>query len=53
VLVGEDRHFAGGVDWLREAGVEVTVVDSPECVELMDRFIAEHPEIWNEDIGEE
>jgi creatinine deaminase len=53
VLVGEDRHFAGGVGWLREAGVEVTVVDSPECVALMDRFIAEHPEIWNEDIGED
>jgi cytosine/creatinine deaminase len=53
VLVGEDRHFAGGVDWLRAAGVEVTVVDSPECVALMDRFIAEHPEIWNEDIGED
>jgi len=53
VLVGENRHFGGGVDWLTAAGVEVTVVDSAECVELMDRFIAEHPEIWNEDIGED
>jgi cytosine/creatinine deaminase len=53
VVVGEDRHFQGGVDWLRSAGVEVLVVDSAACVDLMDRFIAEHPEIWNEDIGEE
>ena len=53
VVVGEDRHFQGGVDWLRECGVEVIVVDSPECKELMERFIAEHPEIWNEDIGED
>jgi len=53
VLVGENRHFGGGLDWLTAAGVEVTVVDSAECVELMDRFIAEHPEIWNEDIGED
>jgi cytosine/creatinine deaminase len=53
VLVGENRHFEGGVDWLTAAGVEVTLVDSPECVELMDRFIAEHPEIWYEDIGED
>jgi creatinine deaminase len=53
VLVGENRHFSGGVDWLTAAGVEVTVVDSPACVDLMDRFIAEHPEIWNEDIGED
>jgi creatinine deaminase len=52
VVVGEDRHFQGGVDWLREAGVEVVVVDSAACTDLMDRFIDEHPEIWNEDIGE-
>jgi cytosine/creatinine deaminase len=53
VVVGEDRHFQGGVDWLRECGVEVIVVDSPACMDLMERFIAEHPEIWNEDIGED
>jgi cytosine/creatinine deaminase len=53
VVVGEDRHFQGGVGWLREAGVEVVVVDSAACVDLMDRFIDQHPEIWNEDIGEE
>ena len=53
VVVGEDRHFQGGVDWLRESGVEIVVVDSAACLDLMERFIDEHPEIWNEDIGED
>ena len=53
VVVGEDRHFQGGVDWLRESGVEVIVVDSAACLDLMQRFIDEHPENWNEDIGED
>jgi cytosine deaminase len=53
VVVGEDRHFQGGVDWLRESGVEVVVVDSDACLNLMRQFIDEHPEIWNEDIGED
>jgi cytosine/creatinine deaminase len=53
VVVGENQHFRGGVDWLRTSGVEITVVDSIECVDLMERFIDEHPEIWNEDIGED
>ena len=53
VVVGENQHFRGGVDWLRTSGVEITVVDSLECVDLMERFIDEHPEIWNEDIGED
>ena len=53
VVVGESRTFSGGVDWLRENGVEVIDLDSRECRELLEGFIAEHPEIWNEDIGEE
>jgi creatinine deaminase len=52
VVIGESRTFAGGADWLRSAGVEVRDLDSPECAELLGAFIAEHPEIWNEDIGE-
>jgi len=52
VVVGESRTFAGGVDWLRENGVEVIDLDNQECRELMETFIARHPEIWNEDIGE-
>ncbi len=52
VIVGENRTFMGDEDHLRARGVEVTVVDSDECVALMHRFIAESPELWNEDIGE-
>jgi cytosine/creatinine deaminase len=53
VVIGENRTFLGGEDHLRSRGVEVVVLDSAECVALMDEFIAAHPEIWNEDIGEE
>jgi cytosine deaminase len=53
LVVGESRTFSGGVDWLRENGVEVIDLDSRECRELLEGYITEHPEIWNEDIGEE
>jgi cytosine deaminase len=53
VVVGESRTFAGGLEWLRESGVEVIDLDSRECRELLEGYIAEHPEVWNEDIGEE
>ena len=53
VVLGENRTFLGGEDLLRSRGVEVVNLDSAECVALMDEFIAAHPEIWNEDIGEE
>jgi len=53
VVMGENRTFVGGEDYLRARGVEVVNLDSDECVELMREFIAAHPEIWNEDIGEE
>ncbi len=53
VVVGESRTFAGGLDWLRENGVEVIDLDSRECRELLESYIAEHPDVWNEDIGEE
>ena len=51
VVVGESRTFQGGIDWLRELGVEIIDLDSSECIDLLGRFIAERPEIWNEDIG--
>jgi cytosine/creatinine deaminase len=51
VVVGEARTFTGGHEWLAEHGVEVVVLDDPECVELMTRFIAERPDLWHEDIG--
>jgi cytosine deaminase len=53
LVVGESRNFSGGVDWLRSLGVKVIDLDSQECSELLTGFIAEHPEIWNEDIGED
>ena len=52
VVIGESRTFQGGADWLREAGVTVIDLDSDACFELLQGFIAEHPEIWDEDIGE-
>jgi cytosine/creatinine deaminase len=51
VVVGEARTFAGQHEWLAEHGVDVVVLDDPECVELMTTFIKERPELWNEDIG--
>jgi cytosine/creatinine deaminase len=53
VVIGENRTFMGAEDLLRSHGVDVVVVDSEECYRLMQEFIAEHPEIWFEDIGEE
>lgn len=53
VVVGERRTFQGGADWLRENGVNIVDLDSAECRELLGRYIAGHPEVWNEDIGEE
>jgi cytosine deaminase len=52
VIVGESESFQGGIDWLRENGIEVIDLDDAECKELLGGFIAQHPEIWNEDIGE-
>ena len=51
LVVGESRTFSGGVDWLRRLGVKVIDLDSLDCRELLEGFIAKHPEIWNEDIG--
>ena len=53
VVVGESVNFQGGVDWLRENGVEVIDLKSEECIRLLGDWIAAHPAIWNEDIGEE
>ncbi|MBE7187746.1 nucleoside deaminase [Jatrophihabitans endophyticus] len=52
VVIGEARTFVGGHDWLAEHGVEIVLVDDPRCVTLMTDFIAAHPQLWNEDIGE-
>ena len=52
VVVGENRTFQGPEAYLRSRGVDVRVVDLAECVQLMEDFIRESPELWNEDIGE-
>ena len=52
VVVGENGTFMGEEALLRSRGVQVEVVQDPRCIRLMEQFIAEHPELWNEDIGE-
>lgn len=52
VVVGEAVTFHGGHDWLAEHGVEIVVLDDPECVALMREFIGARPDLWKEDIGE-
>ena len=51
VVVGESRTFPGAPEFLREHGVQVIDLDLPECVEMMTKFIAENPRLWDEDIG--
>ncbi len=53
LIVGESVNFPGGVDWLRENGVEVIDLHSAECIELLAKYIAANPAVWHEDIGEE
>jgi len=52
VIIGENRNFQGPEEYLRSRGVEVAVVDDPTCVTMMESFIEQHPELWNEDIGQ-
>ena len=52
LVVLDNRNFGGNEDFLRAKGVAVTIVDDRRCVEMMASFIAERPELWNEDIGE-
>ena len=51
VVIGENKTFMGEEELLRSRGVMLTVLEDPRCIELMRRFIAEKPELWNEDIG--
>jgi cytosine deaminase len=51
VIVGESVNFAGGVEWLRDGGVEVLDLASRECIEMLGGWIARNRELWNEDIG--
>jgi creatinine deaminase len=53
VVVGESRTFQGGIEWLRERGVEVIDLNSEECARTLAEYIGAHPNVWHEDIGEE
>ena len=53
VVIGENTTFLGEEELLRSRGVELTVVHDPACIDMMRGFIARHPVLWNEDIGEE
>jgi cytosine deaminase len=53
VLVGDDKNFMGGQDWVAEHGCEVTVMNDPGLIKLMGDFIENNDDLWNEDIGEE
>ena len=52
IIVGENKTFKGPEDYVRSCGVEVEVINDKECITLMEKFIKEKPELWNEDIGE-
>jgi len=51
IVIGENRTFRGPEDYVRGRGVELLIVDDPQCIALMRDFIAARPELWNEDIG--
>jgi cytosine deaminase len=51
LVIGENRNFQGGEEWLSDLGVSVTVVDDPRCAAMMADFIEKNPGLWNEDIG--
>ena len=52
VVIGENKTFTGPEEYVKSRGVDVTVLDNPECKKLMNEFIEKNPELWNEDIGE-
>ena len=51
IVIGENQTFQGPEDYLRSRGVELEILNDPECIQLMRDFIAAKPELWNEDIG--
>ena len=52
IIVGESINFQGGIEWIKEKGVEVIDLNSQECINMLSSYIEKNPEIWNEDIGE-
>ncbi|MBO6879487.1 nucleoside deaminase [Winogradskyella sp.] len=52
VIIGENETFLGEEDLLKSRGIEVLVLNNKECIDIMNTFINNKPELWNEDIGE-
>jgi creatinine deaminase len=52
IVIGENRTFRGPEEYMRSRGVRLDIIDDAECVTMMSRFVREHPELWNEDIGQ-
>jgi len=52
IVIGESENFSGGIAWLRENGVEIIDLHSRQCIDMLADFIATHPDLWNEDIGQ-
>ena len=52
IIVGESTNFKGGIEWLKDNGVAVIDMNSLECTTMMGHYIENHPEVWNEDIGQ-
>ena len=52
VVIGENQTFKGPETYLHKRGVDIEVVNDPTCIAMMNDFIREHPDLWNEDIGE-
>lgn len=53
VVVGEASNFSGNLDWLRQSGCRIVLLNDPDCIALMSGFIATQPQLWHEDIGED
>jgi len=52
IVIGENKTFRGPEDYVRSRGVALEIVQHPDCIKLMEDFIAARPDLWNEDIGE-
>ena len=52
IVVGENRNFQGPEEYVRSRGVDVVIIDDAECITMMEDFIKDRPDLWNEDIGE-
>ena len=51
IIIGENKTFLGAEDWMKNQGAQLTVLQNQRCIELMEQFIQNHPDLWHEDIG--